>query len=343
MKSMLFLMISALWAAASPAASAETCDVYFVQKGDTLRLIAEQYYGSRALSPILYEANADTVGADPNTIEIGMALDIPCREGISLPASASFLNIDHNATPPTPGQFLVRSGAYPFVDTKNAGIVSRILFAALRRGGYSEALTTRAPESTDAMLQAASAGDALLSFPWIKPNCDAGARLSADMARLCANYTFSKPLYEITLGLFTTPDGALGLAPSLQELESSHLCFAEFYDNTLLDTIGLTTNAALATAPAKSNADCVSGLLAGNYDAIVSDYQSIAALPAAQSAGIVDIPVFAQKTTLHAAAYSKNAEAVATLAQADRGLAGILATGEWFNIVSQGLALSNES
>ena len=342
LKSMLFIATSAFIGAALPVQAAESCDMYFVQKGDTLRLIAEHYYGSRDLSPLIYNANAATVGDDPNNIEIGMALDIPCREGINLPASTSFLNINHTP-PPANGHFLARSGAYPFVDTKNAGIVARILFAALRQGGYTAPFTTLQPENTVSLLQSAAAPEALLSFPWIKPDCEAGARLSADIADLCANYTLSKPLYEITLGLFTTKDSPLGLSPSRQILESSRICFAEFYDNSLLDTIGLTTNAALATAPASRNADCVSGLLEGRYDAIVSDYQSIGALPAALSARLTDIPAYAHKTTLHAAAYHGSPAAQTALEQANRGLADILGTGEWFNIVNQGLALANGS
>ncbi len=49
---------------------------YVVQPGDTLRLIAEAFYGDRDASPRIVAANTDTL-PDPDLIEIGMELVIP--------------------------------------------------------------------------------------------------------------------------------------------------------------------------------------------------------------------------------------------------------------------------
>jgi hypothetical protein len=342
-KSVFFIAVCALFGATLPAQAEDTCDMYFVQQGDTLRLIAEQYYGARELSPLIYAANADIVGNDPNIIEIGMALDIPCREGISMPASVSFLNIDQTADMPVNAHFLSRSGTDPFVDARNSGIVTRILFASLRRGGFGSGLDVVQTQSTTAMFEAAAKNDALLSFPWIKPDCESGTGISAQAANLCANYAFSKPLYEITLGLFTTEHSRLGNNPPLAALENSRICSADLYGQGLLQQIGLVNNAALQAPSAATNAECVAGLLRGDYDVILSDYQSIGALPPEQAALISDMPAFASKTTLHAIAYSRNQAALTALSLANRGLTEILTSGEWFDIVSQGLAHPNGS
>ncbi len=56
------------------------CETYTVAPGDTLRLIAEHVFGSRDLSPVIYNANRSVVGDNPNNIEIGMRLTIPCDQ-----------------------------------------------------------------------------------------------------------------------------------------------------------------------------------------------------------------------------------------------------------------------
>ncbi len=59
----------------SPApAEAQT---YTVVKGDCLWNIAKAFYGDGAQYPIIYEANKDVIGGDPNLIYPGQVLTIP--------------------------------------------------------------------------------------------------------------------------------------------------------------------------------------------------------------------------------------------------------------------------
>ena len=78
-------LLAALMAGSVWAADAEPCSTYTVGRGDTLRLIAESAYGSRDQSPIIYNANRSVVGSNPNAIEVGMVLTIPCADG-SMPS-----------------------------------------------------------------------------------------------------------------------------------------------------------------------------------------------------------------------------------------------------------------
>jgi hypothetical protein len=48
-----------------------------VRNGDTLSGLAQQYYGSSDLWPLLWDANKGTVGTNPNRITPGMPLQIP--------------------------------------------------------------------------------------------------------------------------------------------------------------------------------------------------------------------------------------------------------------------------
>jgi nucleoid-associated protein YgaU len=63
-------------AAPPPAAAAPQARTHTVQRGETLRLIAEHYYGSRNRADEIYQANRSTL-ADPNRIQVGQVLAIP--------------------------------------------------------------------------------------------------------------------------------------------------------------------------------------------------------------------------------------------------------------------------
>ena len=69
------------------AALAE-CPSYEVQRGDTLRLIAERYYGTRDASGRIYRANSNRIGENPNLIEPGQVLYIPCADPDNPPVPA---------------------------------------------------------------------------------------------------------------------------------------------------------------------------------------------------------------------------------------------------------------
>jgi nucleoid-associated protein YgaU len=66
-------------AASTPATAAATTssDEYTVEAGDTLRSIAQQVYGDPAQWPRIYDANRETIGADPDTLSAGTKLRIP--------------------------------------------------------------------------------------------------------------------------------------------------------------------------------------------------------------------------------------------------------------------------
>jgi nucleoid-associated protein YgaU len=50
---------------------------YVVKEGDTLRSIAQSEYGDAEQWPKIYQANRDTIGADPDALRAGMTLDLP--------------------------------------------------------------------------------------------------------------------------------------------------------------------------------------------------------------------------------------------------------------------------
>jgi nucleoid-associated protein YgaU len=64
--------------APTPTATAEVAgQSYEVQAGDTLLSIAQQFYSDPTQWRLIYDANKDTIGADPDKLSIGMKLTIP--------------------------------------------------------------------------------------------------------------------------------------------------------------------------------------------------------------------------------------------------------------------------
>ena len=59
----------------SPAPEAP--QTYSVQKGDCLWTIAKKFYGDGSKYTVIYEANRDVIGGDPNRIDPGQVLVIP--------------------------------------------------------------------------------------------------------------------------------------------------------------------------------------------------------------------------------------------------------------------------
>ncbi|WP_298935009.1 transporter substrate-binding domain-containing protein [uncultured Ruegeria sp.] len=75
------LIISSLaLAAATGAASAqEACSTYEIQRGDSLRDLSIEVYATEDFR-ILYDANRDVIGSNPNVIRVGDLLTMPCLE-----------------------------------------------------------------------------------------------------------------------------------------------------------------------------------------------------------------------------------------------------------------------
>jgi 3D (Asp-Asp-Asp) domain-containing protein len=64
-----------------------TNQTYTVQPGDTLALIAQKFYGDGNLWQLIYDANRNTIGPDPNQIQVGMVLVIPAKDNPNPPTN----------------------------------------------------------------------------------------------------------------------------------------------------------------------------------------------------------------------------------------------------------------
>ncbi len=90
-----------------------TNQTYAVQPGDTLALIAQNFYGDGNLWQLIYDANRNTIGDNPNQLQVGMVLVIPAKDnpnpnppssGTRLNLEATFYSMEEtNCHPPASG------------------------------------------------------------------------------------------------------------------------------------------------------------------------------------------------------------------------------------------------
>jgi nucleoid-associated protein YgaU len=64
-------------ASSASTTTAEGRPIYTVKSGDTLSAIARHYYNDESKWYLIYEANRQTIGANPNRVREGMKLTIP--------------------------------------------------------------------------------------------------------------------------------------------------------------------------------------------------------------------------------------------------------------------------
>ncbi|MEM6658077.1 MAG: transporter substrate-binding domain-containing protein [Pseudomonadota bacterium] len=81
MRKHLIISSLALAAAAGAASAQEACSIYEIQRGDSLREIAITAYSTEDYR-IIYDANRDLIGSNPNIIRIGDILTMPCLDEI---------------------------------------------------------------------------------------------------------------------------------------------------------------------------------------------------------------------------------------------------------------------
>ena len=130
-------------------------------------------------------------------------------------------------------------------------------------------------------------------------------------------------------------DSPLATAETPASFAGKTICVPQFHTDDILRGSGILATNAIAII-SKDYQSCLAGLEDNTFDAFVADYQSYAAYTPAYGA-VVDIPAFAQPTTLHAIAFAQNPAAIEMLGIANDGLKQILMSGEWFSIVTQQL------
>jgi polar amino acid transport system substrate-binding protein len=331
------LLIAALFAAPERADAQEACDYYRVQRGDSLREIAERVYGDKNYRRI-WNANRSEIGRDPNVISVGTVLRLPCRKG-QKPRTEATAN---TTAPGTAEVALVTANGYlPYTDES---LAHRGLFTHL----VTNALVRAAPERRFEIVFVndwAAHLDTLLprqafdaSFPWTRPNCETQGALTDAELYACRTYLYSDPFYEIVDGFFARTGSGYEDVADFAALKGAAICRPEGYPTGHLEEAGLMTGEVTLLQPLGASR-CFELLMSGKADLVALDTRT--GERATRDLGLLNQVsenryLFAIQE-LRVVLHKDNPKSAALLADLNRGLRIMLESGEWTAIVSDGL------
>jgi polar amino acid transport system substrate-binding protein len=351
---------TALFLGGTAALAQEACTTYKVRAGDNLRYIARTAYGDADLYRVIYDANVATIGQKADLIEIGTELALPCDPNAPAaePETATLVAATPEPAPtetaattpaaPTirPVGFVTGNGYAPFADETlpGGGMMTQLVEMAVFRADpgipYNLTFINDWQAHLDALLPS---GAYDLSFPWIRPNCEAPETLSPGDQTRCNDFVFSGPFYEIVDGFFAMRDSGLGAATKYADFEGKRICRPEGFTTGVLDAAGLTAATITLTRPVAAT-DCFRALAAGEVDLVSIDAEvgDSALAELGLTAKVEQNPHLMTLQSLHVVAHKSNQRAVDMIGQLDAGLIEMYESGEWYDIVSTALARNGQ-
>lgn len=331
--------------------SAECGTYYMVRRGDTLSEIAERVYGRNARFRDIFEANRGRL-LSPEEITRGDVIFLPCLQSDSHlvdPQKTTFARgIEQQIAAPTGATneeqvapdavsiLLVTASSFtPCAgsDILAGGVITDLVIRALMRTEFRAKIRLSFVDDWSVHLWALSEGDFELSFPWFKPDCSAPDALGLELHRLCDEFTFSAPLYEVTIAFYGLSDGPLAGVPDYVGPAGRRLCLPAGLPLLMLGRQGSLPDG-VATVVAPDTVDCLERLVRGEVDAVAA-VKLMADRKLVHLGKMVDeLPALTATQTLHAVVRKKNPDSAALLASLNSGLETIKQSGEWFRVVS---------
>ena len=241
----------------------------------------------------------------------------------------------------SPIKIVTGNGYAPFADETlpGGGMFTQIVEMAVFRADPDQPYTLTFINDWQAHVDALLPSQAYdLSFPWIRPNCEAPETLSAgDIAR-CNDFAFSAPYYEVVDGFFAAADSDLLLSTDYTDFAGKRICRPEGYTTGVLESQGLGADKVTLIRPIEAS-DCFEALADGKVDLVSIDTAvgdaTLKQLDMVEKAR--QNPNLSTVLTLHVIAHKSNARAVDMLKMLDEGALEMNQSGEWWDIVSSAL------
>ncbi|MBL9050579.1 MAG: transporter substrate-binding domain-containing protein [Tabrizicola sp.] len=335
----------------SAVAAQEACTTYTVRKGDTLGSIAQAAYGAYDYQRI-FNANREVLAASPNDLEVGTQLILPCADGRLTPESAPVAIVKEDAastetatnksgaySPPV--RILSANGWAAFTDESltGGGMFVRLLTTSLQRAGndadYSVSYIDDVVSHIETLLPS---GAFDVGIAWDIEDC-ANADLLPDLARrLCLDFNFSDPIYEIVYGYATLADSKYVEARSYQDFEGARMCRPAGWASSDIIRNGLVEPTVTWLRPEGFN-DCFEMLLKGEIDVYAMDVEFIAGQIKSLEGGdkLVINASLAEFMPQGFVVLKTNPRGQAYLDAINSGLQEMRESGEWYTIVSSSL------
>ena len=284
---------------------------------------------------------AETPVAEAPVAETPVA-EAPVAEAPVAEAQVVEVAADAPAAAMQPVRMVTGNGYAPFADEMlpGGGMLTQIVEMAIFRADpaipYNLTFISDWQAHIDALLPS-QAYD--LSFPWVRPDCEAPETLTAaDQAR-CDDFEFSAPYYEIVDGFFVRADSDLVSASSYDLFAGKRICRPEGYTTGVLDAVGLSVPNVELMRPLEAS-DCFEALASGKVDLVSIDAEAgdsvIAEL--GMVGDFLQNPHLMTLQSLHVIAHKSNPRAVEMVRLLDAGLVEMYESGEWYDIVSTALS-----
>ena len=335
--------------AAAPAAAQDQCAEYTIVRGDTLSQIAKRAQ-VRGGFQALFNANSEVL-RNPNVVEVGQVLQIPCADGslpnakstrvAATPAVAEPTPAPTTSTPSRPLRIVTASGYAPFTDEglENGGALFEMVERAVTEGNPDQEFSITFVNDWGSHLESLLPTGAMdMTFPWFRPDCTKVEFLSEESAYRCNEFNVSDPLYDALVGYYTLKDSPYADAQTYEELQGARLCRPEAWFTFDLEGVQLMPPNVEMTRPGQQNG-CWELLMNGDVDVVTLD-----ALPAEEdyrelglSDQVASIDPLASKLTMHVYVDKDNAFANEALPIINAGLEELRLSGEWFTIVQTGI------
>ncbi|WP_341365814.1 LysM peptidoglycan-binding domain-containing protein [Yoonia sp. BS5-3] len=338
--------VFALLASTAAAQAQQACEIYTVQPGDSLSAIAREAYGSISFQSV-WDANRSVIGANPNTISVGMQLRLPCADG-SLPGASA--SVVQPATPVTSvssdGPVTIRlvtgSDYPPFTDEgmEGGGIYTQLVRAAM---------DTMEPQYETQIIFVNDWGSHLETllpamafdgaFPWLRPNCEDPASLTENSQFRCDNFLHTDPFYEIVTGIVTRRDDPLATSDDAADFAGKVMCSPDGYSDVAPTSMGLGRDVMEYVSPVNPD-DCFTALVAGEVDGI--SLVTTQSEDIAQRLGLADQiainPNMTVSNVLNVFVSKNNPNGPEIVEALNTGLANIRESGVWFQTVRTGFS-----
>ena len=335
----------------------QACTTYTVKDGDTLGDIAFKAYGSYNYQ-MIFNANRDAIADNFNSLPAGLQLILPCEDG-RLTADSQLSAIieaeterqeatrrtDRPYAPPI--RFVTASDWKPFTDKglPGGGLYVQMATTAMQRGGNDRDFKISWVDDWGAHIDVLLPSNAFdFSIAWSRPDCSRLDMLGEFAVKMCTEFEFSLPVYEVAYSYYTLIDSPFAGARAFSDYQGARICRPEGWPTSDLEVEGLAEPVVTFVRP-KSPMDCAEMLLAGEVDlysleieTTTANFESLGA-----TAKVELNPALATFNTHHLVISKGNPRAKEYMEIVNRGIAEMRETGEWYDLVATGLAVYNKT
>lgn len=339
------------------AMAQEACTTYTVKEGDSLGSIAQAAYGSYNYQ-MIFNANREAIANNPSDLPVGLQLVLPCEDGrltagselssvISAETAKQAETSDPNRPYSPPIKLVTGNDWKPFTDESlpGGGIYVQMTVTALNRAGNASAHKISFVDDWDAHIQALLPSNAFdMSIAWSKPDCSKLDMLGEFAVKMCTEFEFSLPLYEVAYSYNTLVDSKYAGARAFSDYLGATICRPEGWPISDLEVEGLAEPAVTFVRP-KTPMECAEMLLAGEVDLYSLEIETTTAnFEALDATDKVELnPALATFNTHHLVIAKSNPRASEYIEIVNRGLQEMRESGEWYDIVATGLSAYNTS